>query len=268
MIFNHGVRLETKNEINLLINHYEIKKNFSLKVFDIGNKIKKDNFQKKSREIRLSYAIKYAKNNKINNIFFGHHYDDLLETILLRKIQISGLDGLTNIFSNKFEGLLFNRPLLTTKKIEIIKFAKLNKLLWFEDKTNIRNIYTRNKIRNYLSASKNKEIILSYKKKIYEIDALNDHLTNIVHSQKNTTKIEKEIFLKLPTVLQKRILIKALSLINPINTIRNDNIVAIQLIIENDNNLPKKRSIKGGVIDISKNYFTFIPIKTFKELNQ
>ena len=54
---------------------------------------------------------KFSKKRDIENIFFGHHLDDLNETYFLRKTQQSGATGLSNIFLDKYKSLKLHRPL-------------------------------------------------------------------------------------------------------------------------------------------------------------
>ena len=164
LIFDHQKRSEGKYEIKQFIKFYNIaNKNIFIKKLSMDNELK--GFQKKSRSYRYNFLYKYSKKRNIEDIFLGHHLDDLNETFFMRKIQQSGISGLSNIFSNEYKGIKLHRPLSKYSKKQIELYANKKKLIWFEDRSNLELDYTRNKIRYFLSANKlcskiNKERIL------------------------------------------------------------------------------------------------------------
>ena len=72
----------------------------------------------------------------------------------MRKIQQSGTVGLSNIFSEKYKSLKIHRPLSKYTKKQIKSYANKNKLIWFEDRSNLEFDFTRNKIRHFLYSNK------------------------------------------------------------------------------------------------------------------
>ena len=265
LIFDHQSRPESSIEIENLLNVYKIKKLYSYKIFKIGSKLKEKNFQEKSRNLRIKKIISYAKNKKIKNIFFGHHYDDLLETLLLRKIQLSGIKGNLNIFSELYEGFYFQRPLKIFKKKDILDFANQNQIRWYEDRTNIENIYTRNKIRNYLIKKKNYFDLNNYYKSLGNIRSLDSFLMSFITITKDSISIEKGLYNELPLIIKKYLLHKVFLMMSPIDTIRSTNIENALSIISKSSNMNKKRSVKAGFIHISHTLIKFIQIQPFKQ---
>ena len=75
----------------------------------------------------------------------AHNSDDNAETVMLNILRGSGTQGGCGIpaVRNKFI-----RPLLTTKKCEILEYLKSNNISYVVDSTNNQNEYSRNKIRN------------------------------------------------------------------------------------------------------------------------
>ena len=109
LIFDHQKRSEGKYEIKQFIKFYNLSnKNLFLKRVSIKNKNK--GFQEKSRSIRYNFLYNFSKKRNIENIFLGHHLDDLNETFFLRKIQQSGAVRLSNIFSDNYKKLKLHRP--------------------------------------------------------------------------------------------------------------------------------------------------------------
>ena len=153
LIFDHQKRSEGKYEIKQFINFYHlVNKNVFIKKVFLKNKL--ISFQEKSRFARYDFIYKFSKKRDIEDIFLGHHQDDLIETFFLRKIQQSSTFGLSNIFLRKHKDLKLHRPLKNYSKKQIKSYANKNGLVWFEDKSNLELDYTRNKIRNFLNTKK------------------------------------------------------------------------------------------------------------------
>lgn len=164
IFFDHQKRVEGKYEIEKFINYYGLnKKNTFIKKLKLGKK--EISFQKKARTARYHYILKLSKLLGTDEVFLGHHLDDLKESYFLRKIQSSNVLGLSNVFHEKFEKLNIHRPLVKYSKKQIKAYAQKNKLIWFEDRSNFELDYSRNKVRSYLSS--NSKISQSIKKDMW-----------------------------------------------------------------------------------------------------
>ena len=80
-------------------------------------------------------------------ICLAHNKDDLAETVLMRIIRGTGIEGLKGIKDR--DGKII-RPLLGFSRKDIENYVDQNKLSFVQDDTNFENIYTRNKLRNML----------------------------------------------------------------------------------------------------------------------
>ncbi|MFL8968648.1 tRNA lysidine(34) synthetase TilS [Helcococcus kunzii] len=80
-------------------------------------------------------------------IALAHNLDDQVETILMRIIRGTGIEGLKGMSSVENNIV---RPMLNISKAEIISFAENNNISYVQDLTNFTNDYTRNSIRNEL----------------------------------------------------------------------------------------------------------------------
>lgn len=78
-------------------------------------------------------------------IAVAHNKNDQAETILMRILRGTGLDGLCGMELKRDDGLI--RPLLTTDRSEIEAYCEENKLFPRQDHTNQETDYTRNRIR-------------------------------------------------------------------------------------------------------------------------
>ena len=78
----------------------------------------------------------------------------------------------TIIEAKNYDDLKIHRPLNSYYKKQIANYAKREKLIWFEDRSNLELDYTRNKIRNFICSN---ELIL----KINRQRLLFSNITNI-----------------------------------------------------------------------------------------
>ena len=90
-----------------------------------------------------------------NKIATAHHKNDQAETILHNLIRGTGMQGLTGI--QPVSGNLLIRPLIEVTKVEIMEYLELHQLFYREDATNQDSVYTRNRIRNQLIPSLEKD---------------------------------------------------------------------------------------------------------------
>ena len=82
---------------------------------------------------------------KSNKIAIGHNLNDQAETVLMRIMRGTGLQGLRGIEYTRENGII--RPLLDIERKEIEEYCKVHNLNPRIDESNLENIYTRNKIR-------------------------------------------------------------------------------------------------------------------------
>lgn len=75
---------------------------------------------------------------------FGHHQDDQAETVLFRLLRGAGVRGAAAMTAVE-PGRL--RPLLNTRRDEIVAWAKAHDLAWVEDESNADPRFTRNFLR-------------------------------------------------------------------------------------------------------------------------
>lgn len=150
LIVDHQIRKDSNEEAS------KVKKYLSL--FKIDSKIlkvSKKNILKKNmkeaRDNRFNKLIDYCYKNKILHLFIGQHYDDNIETFLLRKLAGSnyeGLQGMQSKLSNK--RLQIIRPLLNFNKKDLVNFNKSHNINFVIDPSNTNLKYSRVAIREFL----------------------------------------------------------------------------------------------------------------------
>jgi len=100
-----------------------------------------------ARKARYKIFSKYLNNEE--QILTAHHMNDVTETIFLRLLRGTGIDGLSGLKKSRKlgKGLLI-RPFLEISKKEIEEYAKENDINYIFDETNKDNEYDRNFLRN------------------------------------------------------------------------------------------------------------------------
>ena len=79
--------------------------------------------------MRRGHLYNYAKNLGCNKIALGHHFDDVVETILLSTFYASDYKTMLPILnSTNFEGMKLIRPLYYVKENDIIRWVNYNNL--------------------------------------------------------------------------------------------------------------------------------------------
>jgi tRNA(Ile)-lysidine synthase len=101
--------------------------------------------QDAARRVRFDFFYDLLHKHHAQKIVLGHNADDQVETILLRLIRGSGLQGLKGILPIR-EGRVI-RPLLEVWKEEIESFAVEKRIPFLRDSSNLKKDYLRNRIR-------------------------------------------------------------------------------------------------------------------------
>ena len=101
--------------------------------------------QDAARRIRFHFFYNLLQKHHAEKIALGHNADDQVETILIRLIRGSGLQGLKGMLPIR-EGRVI-RPLLEVWRGEIQSFAMERKIPFLLDSSNLKNGYLRNRIR-------------------------------------------------------------------------------------------------------------------------
>lgn len=96
------------------------------------------------RAVRYTFFEKIRSELGFDLIAVAHNQDDQAETVLLRLMRGSGLEGISSI---KAKNSRLIRPLLATSRKDIIVYLKAHQIKFRTDKTNLKPVFTRNKVR-------------------------------------------------------------------------------------------------------------------------
>ncbi|MCI8384622.1 MAG: tRNA lysidine(34) synthetase TilS [Clostridia bacterium] len=145
---NHGLRKEADEEEEYVKNYCEKNEiEFYAKRIDVEklahtNKI---GTEEAGRMARYEFLNEVLVQTDATKIAIAHNKNDNIETIFLNLLRGSGVEGLKGIEPKRGNII---RPLIECERFEIEKYCEENQLQPRIDKTNLENIYQRNKIRN------------------------------------------------------------------------------------------------------------------------
>jgi tRNA(Ile)-lysidine synthetase-like protein len=180
---NHNKREESILEyeyISKMANEY----NVPFEGYTILDK-NKSNFHHDARLKRYDFFKAIAQKYNSSKIVVAHHLDDQVETILMRIVRgtsFSGYSGIKEIRNDRNVSII--RPLMDTRKEDIIQYAKEYKIKFFEDKSNSEDVYTRNRFRNTIIPLLKKENP-NLDKKVIQLAEYIDSADEVLEEKKN-----------------------------------------------------------------------------------
>jgi tRNA(Ile)-lysidine synthase len=203
-------------EIAVLCPHPALRATFSQKR-EKGKSLSSEN---NLREIRYNFFEEVRQENYFDSIAVAHNADDQVETFLMRVIRGAGLQGLSAM---KYKTGKIIRPLLGISRKEILDYLKKTNRTYRTDRTNAKNLFFRNKVRNqlvpYLEKNFNPQIRRTISRAVDSIAEDADFLEKIageVYRTDKTNRTDQENSLSakklmdLHPALQRRIILKAI----------------------------------------------------------
>ena len=224
---NHGLRPEESEKEADLVQKESERLGFPFEYgqFNVKEFQKLSGFspQDAARKIRFQFFNDLLKKHHAKKIALGHNADDQVETILLRLIRGSGLQGLKGILPLR-DGKVI-RPLLEVWREEIESFAIEKGIHFRLDSSNLKHDYLRNRIRLALIPSMEREYQPNFKKILLRTSAIlreeNDYLEKgaeetyqtIVQESKNTLSFKFSEYQSLHQTIQWRIIRKMMEIL-------------------------------------------------------
>lgn len=195
-----------------------------IETFDVSAYAKQQGLspEEAGREIRYKLFREVKHIVKGNKIAVAQNLNDNIETILMRLVRGTGLEGLKGIDAVRDDII---RPLLAQDRSDIEEYCRQNNLEPRVDKTNLQPIYLRNKIRleliPYLSQRFNPNIKDAIGRLGQVAREENDYLEqqtealfkSIGEIKNNCISIKTESLRSLHPAMQKRLLRKAVEYI-------------------------------------------------------
>jgi tRNA(Ile)-lysidine synthase TilS/MesJ len=124
--YNKQVILNNAEYLNIPIHMFETD------IFDIVATVEESPCYLCAR-MRRGYLYKHAKELGCNKIALGHHFDDVIETVLMSMLYSGQVKGMMpKLHSTNYEGMELIRPLYMVKEADIIAWRKYNNLQFIQ----------------------------------------------------------------------------------------------------------------------------------------
>ncbi len=148
VLVDHSIRKNSSKEATKV---KKLLKTHKINLTILVNKKKiNNNIQGTARKIRYDMLSSFCIKKKVKLILTGHNLEDQVETFLIRLSRGSGLVGLSAMkpLLKLKKDIRLYRPLLDTKKNDLIKISKNIFGNYIKDPSNNDNKFLRTKIRN------------------------------------------------------------------------------------------------------------------------
>jgi len=143
-----------------------------------------------ARDARLEEFRRVGKKIKAHAVATAHHADDQAETVLMRLLAGSGLDGLAGMdyVSEPLPGLMVIRPMLDVTRGQIQSYLRERKAVWREDASNKSIVFRRNRIRH--------EILPYLRRQVYAgVDQVLVRLSGLVRAENEILHARTQAFM-------------------------------------------------------------------------
>ena len=270
---NHNVRKESYDEA-IFMQDYCVKNKVifeSMVIEHYGD----DNFHNEARNIRYNFFEEVVKKYKANYLMTAHHGDDLIETILMRLVRGSNLEGYSGFREIVDMGTYkIVRPLISFTKKELEDYDINNNVPYYIDSSNSSSKYTRNRYRKnilpYLK-DEDKNVHLKFLKFSKSLNEANKFIESFIQDALkrivNDNKINIDLFLKEDSFIQREILYHFLNEYYQDDLILlNDKHIDLIINIFNSKKSNSFINLPNEVIGIRK-YNTFSLIKEVDEIS-
>lgn len=178
------------------------------------------NPQEAARQVRFSFFHEVAAQWAIPKLALAHHANDQAETILMRVLRGTGIEGIAGIPVARQEGrLTIIRPFLSFTKRELEKYCEQSGIIPRTDSSNFKRSYHRNFLRLEVIPWLEKEVNPSVQDALNQLGMIareeNDYLEQICREmlerimkskQENKIVIKGKLFLTSHLALQRRMI--------------------------------------------------------------
>lgn len=243
------------------------------------SKEEKTTMEEEARNQRYKAMLGLIKRLGINKIAVAHNLDDQAETVLMRIIRGTGLNGLKGM-EYKRDDII--RPLMDVDKKQILNYCNSNNLSPCIDKTNLEDEYTRNKIRLKLIPFIEQEFSAKFKENICKMSnvlrednnlieetAYSEYKKTSARTDENTIKLElDEEYAPTNIAILKRLIRNCIrDLVGNLEGIEGVHLADVVNLIRNGKNGSRINIPKGIIVYKNNDSILFTTVEIKKELN-
>ena len=239
---NHNLRVESKEEYDYVEKY--CKDNDIIFEGTELHDLPSINTELKAREKRYEFFKVLIDKYNAKYLFTAHHGDDLIETILLRLVRGSTLNGYAgfNIITDKKDYKII-RPLVYMTKAQIMKELDILGIKYYMDSTNLSDEHLRNRYRKYvlpILKEEDKNVHLKFFKYHKEAQSYYDYINTKVYEYMNNMFVNNILdlnkFILLDEFIQDKLLKEIIRIYYPddLYLIDDNNVSEIIKVIESE----------------------------------
>ncbi len=219
--FNHQLRLDAGKDQSLVENFCQ-QNQIACQSFPLKVRRTKDqsSVEDCARQLRLEKFLSLSKKWGTQTIALAHHRDDCAETVLMRILRGTGLQGLQGILPRKKIGsLTLVRPFFNVSKTAVLAHIKKHKIPFRDDPSNRSMEFFRNRVRLKLLPYLEKNYQTNIRELLFQLASLsaedyqfllecaNDQFKKILRSKttRRHIKLDLQAFRDLHPCLQKMV---------------------------------------------------------------
>lgn len=237
---------------------------YFIKSIDVSKYCKENSLsiEEGARKLRYEMFDEIKLKTYSNKIAIGHNLNDQAETILMRIMRGTGLQGLRGIEYIRDNGII--RPLLDVERTEIEKYCEDNNLNPRIDKTNLESIYTRNKIRleliPYMKDNFNSNTVESIVRMSNSLRQDSDYIEEqakmkfdeVCNLNSNEVEIELKDYINLNIAIKNRVIRNSIKYILGDTNFLDQKHIEDVIELENENKINKKITLPRGIFAYRK----------------
>jgi tRNA(Ile)-lysidine synthase len=194
------------------------------------------NPQVAARRVRYDFFREIGKHVAATKMALGQHADDQAETLLMRVIRGTGVEGISGIPIQREEGdMILIRPFIEVSKEEILTYCHQHKITYRIDQSNLSGKYFRNQVRldiipflqQYNPNIKEALIHLAEWARVenhWMKQQAKEMMERITEKKDKDIKLRRHLFIGLDIALQRRIVKLILSCLSD-NQISNEGVI-------------------------------------------
>lgn len=193
LVMDPGYNAENLEKIKENAKHLDIPITIkSTEIFDVVHGMEKNACYVCAR-MRRGYLYRFAKEMGCNKIALGHHFDDVIETVMLNIFYAGEIRTMMpKLHSDNFEGMELIRPLYKVKEKDIIRWKEYAQLSFLQCACRFTEVIEKEKGQKEKTSKRDevKQLIKEYRK-------LNPDADNNIFRSMNNVNLDKVVSYKI-----------------------------------------------------------------------
>jgi tRNA(Ile)-lysidine synthase len=144
--FNHGLRHEEADRDQRAVEDLCARFDVPLVIEKSQGGMGGGNIEEQARTVRYDFLLRTGRSLGCNRVATGHTSDDQAETVLMRLLRGSGVDGMAGIRPVRADGVI--RPLIDCERTQVVEYLHRRHLPYATDSMNSDVRFLRTRIRH------------------------------------------------------------------------------------------------------------------------